>query len=304
MDHRWPRAAILILIAATGPTLPLREAQWTAADKRVEAMTTRPVECLTLPQGSAALSQVTIGRAAFRTPTLLGGQAARAGLSCASCHVNGRGNPNFVFPGLSGAAGTADVTSSIMSKKRGDGLLNPKPIPDLVSDIAKVSRDPASPVLRAFIRGLVVEEFDGPEPSAATLDGLAAYVRALSPAACSTTDVVPVTLQTELNLVADATEAAVKVWAGEDEKTARFLIASARAALGRIDERYAGADLVKERKSIERLDTGLSAIQASIDDGSNRVDRQITAWQSKFAREAVRLKASEPRSLFARQRVS
>jgi hypothetical protein len=304
MDHRWPRAAVLILIAATGPALPLREAEWTVADKRAEALTRRPVECVTQPQGSAALTKTVIGRAAFHTPTLLGGQAARVGMSCASCHVNGRGNPHFVFPGLSGAPGTADVTSSIMSKKRGDGMLNPKPIPDLVVDPAKVSRDPASPALRDFIRGLVVDEFDGPEPTAATLEGLTAYVRALSPAACKATDVVPVTLQAELSLAMDASEAALNVWTNEDSETARFLIAAARASLGRIHERYAGADLTRERKAIERLDKSLGAIQSSIDRGSNSVDRKISAWQMMLARESVGLKSSVARSLFAAQRVS
>ncbi|MGF7473737.1 hypothetical protein WFJ45_23635, partial [Salmonella enterica subsp. enterica serovar Minnesota] len=70
-----------------------------------------------------------IGRAAFNSPLLLGGQAARAGLSCASCHRNGRGNPDFHFPGISGAPGTADVTASLLSSHRGDGQFNPKPIP-------------------------------------------------------------------------------------------------------------------------------------------------------------------------------
>src|SRR5687768_90851 len=71
-----------------------------------------------------------------------------------------RGNPDFLFPGLSGAVGTADVTSSIMSSHRGDGTINPKPIPDLAGPPAEriVSRAAESRALESFIRGLIVEE--------------------------------------------------------------------------------------------------------------------------------------------------
>ena len=73
-----------------------------------------------------------------------------------------------------------------MSSHRGDGIFNPKPIPDLAGDPAKlkISRDPRKTDLRTFIHGLITQEFDGPEPPPAVLDGLAAYVRSLSPDAC------------------------------------------------------------------------------------------------------------------------
>ena len=45
----------------------------------------------------------------FRTPELLGGQAARVGLSCDACHINGRNNPTFYIDGVSGLPGTVDV---------------------------------------------------------------------------------------------------------------------------------------------------------------------------------------------------
>ena len=53
-----------------------------------------------------------------------------------------------------------------MSTKRGDGAFNPKAIPDLAGDPAKlkISRDPAKQDLQTFIHGLIVDEFDGPEP--------------------------------------------------------------------------------------------------------------------------------------------
>ncbi len=311
MDRRRPLAPFLslrpvfaalvgvTLVAAAGPSLSIKEAQWTMPDKRVLALTTQPKECLILPAGSANLSRILVGRAAFKTPLLLGGQAARAGLSCASCHRQGRGNPDFVFPGLSGPPGTADVTSSIMSSKRGDGVANPKPIPDLAMDPAKIARDPVSPDLRNFIRGLVVDEFDGAEPPAAVLDGLTAYVRAISPAACGTGASEPVTLRAGVGDVIDPTEAALRLWQADDEPSARLMIAAARAALGRIHERFGGPALERQRKQIMVLDAGLRAIQAGMERQSSGVYRKIIKWQNHFAKTVPALLAAESQSLYA-----
>jgi hypothetical protein len=121
--------ALLLGAAADGPGVPIREARWLAPGAVYQGLTREPSECFARPTDPAERRRAEIGRAAFRTPLLLGGQAARAGLSCASCHRNGRGNPDFLFPGLSGPPGTADITASLMSSHRGDGRFNPKPIP-------------------------------------------------------------------------------------------------------------------------------------------------------------------------------
>ena len=97
-------------------------------------------------------------------------------MSCATCHPSGRGNPAFLLPELSDKPGTADVTSSLMSSHRGNGVFDPKPIPDLTVP-GKVSRDPASPALATFVHGLITEEFDGNEPPPVAFEGLLAYLR-------------------------------------------------------------------------------------------------------------------------------
>ena len=85
---------------------------------------------------------------------------------------------------MSGAPGTADVTASIMSEQRGDGIFNPKPIPDLGGDPAKLKvKGDARRAARLHPRP-DLEEFDGPEPQPAALDSIVAYVRALGPSAC------------------------------------------------------------------------------------------------------------------------
>ena len=178
--------------------LPIRAARWIApgADK-VKLLSEKPSECLGTPAARELGYQVEVGRAAFNTPLLLGGQASRAGLECESCHRGGRTNRQFFFPHVSGRPGTADVTTSVFSSHRGDGIDNPKPIPDLSGPrkLLKVSRDPGKPDLRNFIHGLVTEEFDGAEPPPAVLDGLAAYVRSLAPEACPPGPTTPIRME-------------------------------------------------------------------------------------------------------------
>ncbi|MDB5452117.1 MAG: hypothetical protein JWO33_695, partial [Caulobacteraceae bacterium] len=194
MDRRRTGAAVLglatavaLAAVAAGSGPPLRAMRWTATGgDPIPDMTEAPTECLRPASSTADALRVEVGRAAFRTPVLLGGQAARAGLTCEGCHRSGRNNPAFHFPGVSGAPGTADVTSSLFSSHRGDNLDNPKPIPDLSGPKRglRIDQSPARPDLELFIHGLVHEEFDGPEPPAEVLAGLAAYVRALDPKAC------------------------------------------------------------------------------------------------------------------------
>ena len=256
MDRRRQTALLLtgvalavagIALASVAPQSPLRAARWLPAERQAHALAYEPGECL-LPAADPKMSQgtmaqrIAIGRAAFRTPLLLGGQAARAGLSCNSCHRNGRNNPDFQFPGLSGAPGTADVTSSLMSSHRGDGIDNPIAIPDLSGPVKnlKVSRDPADHKLETFIHGLVVEEFDGPEPGAMTLDGLAQYVRALSPRGCPVLPEQPIRVAEYVSDARAAVQATQFALDANDRVTARLMLASAqRSALGMIDERYA-----------------------------------------------------------------
>jgi hypothetical protein len=100
---------LLLIGAATPADLPLRDARWLAAPDLAADLTHQPAECRSPSLDAGLRRSEEIGRIAFRAPLLLGGQAARAGLSCATCHRNGRTNPHFHFPGLSGDAGTADV---------------------------------------------------------------------------------------------------------------------------------------------------------------------------------------------------
>jgi hypothetical protein len=219
---------------------------------------------------------------------LLGGQAARVGMSCATCHRNGRANPAFLFPGLSGAPGTADVTSSLMSSHRGDHQVNPKPIPDLGGPRAalKVPRDPRDPALERFIRGLVTQEFDGPEPAPDVLAGLAAYVRALRPEGCGRGD-RPIRLGERLG----EAEAAVALARGSEGETRRLLLAAARSTLGAIDERFRLPGLERDRDALRAADGDLAAIRQGKAD--------ISLWDRNWPARRRALLGDENRSLFS-----
>ncbi|WP_309661048.1 hypothetical protein [Sphingomonas sp.] len=300
MDRRQARAhfliaaalPLLLTAAADVPNLPIREARWLAPGQLFDGLTRQPAECFTPPKLPSDRASAAIGRAAFRAPLLLGGQAARVGLSCASCHRNGRGNMDFAFPSLSGHPGTADVTSSLMSKKRGDGAFNPKAIPDLAGANLKISRDPAKPDLKTFIHGLVVDEFDGEEPPPAVLDGLTAYVRALSPAACRGPATVAIRIDGMLNDADAAMRSAEYSWRAGDVATARVLVGAARSTLGSIDERFQLPGLDRGRAILHAADVQLRAIQQAPSKVAYR------KWHRDWPHRKVELRKQEARSLF------
>ncbi|WP_293405112.1 hypothetical protein [Phenylobacterium sp.] len=300
MDRRRRRSGALALAAclgvgaaalAEGP-LPLRAVGWTNPKADVAAvLTTEPTECYAPTDALRAPAE--IGRAAFRTPVLLGGQAARAGLSCESCHRGGRGNPEFLFPGVSGAPGTADVTSSLFSSHRGNGRDDPVPIPDLSGERARLKVAPQS--LEAFIHGLVVEEFDGREPAPAVLTGLADYVRSLQPQACPPSATRPVSVSGLLDDVDRATAAAVSA---PDEATRLLMIAGARARLGLIDERFAGPAFAAERHALRAADAELAAIAGAVRSRRPEARQRLAAWRERLSPLGLQLGRREGQSLF------
>ncbi len=308
MDRARPRSGLLIaaaglILAAAAPanTPRLRAMHWLAPGvDAARILTHEPSECLIVPQEPETAYRIEIGRAAFRTPLILGGQAARTGISCASCHRNGRTNRDFDFPGVSGAPGTADVTSSVFSAHRGDDIDDPRPIPDLggLKSRLKVSQDAASPALRTFIGGLVTEEFDGPAPPSAVLDGLVAYVRALSPRDCDLTATPPIRVAGAIADVRRAIRAARSALARGDAATAVVMIQSARSRLGDIAERYAGPDLAPAQSAIRLAAGDLTADLQAVRQGAADADRRLATWQARSEVWATAVKRDEHQSLY------
>jgi hypothetical protein len=245
----------------------IKALRWMApgADK-IRALTTRPAACERLngpfepaPDGPLSVTRRDIGRLAFESPALLGGAAARMGLSCSSCHLNGRDNPDFFVKGVSGAPGTADVTSSLFSKVRGDGTFNPAPIPDLAARDGKQIRDRKSAAFREKVHGLVVEEFDGQEPPPYLFEALLDYLDSLDISECSNpAERRPVTASVDIGAASLALNAAVDLLQQQKVEDALMMTRIARHALELAHERYIASD---QRPIRERLIAASRAIQ-------------------------------------------
>jgi cytochrome c peroxidase len=121
---------------------------------------------------------VNLGEVLFSSPAALGGLARKAGISCATCHVNGAANARLYIPGLSSQPGTFDTTGPLFNPKADNGVLDPVRVPSLrgARQLAPYGADGRTASLRDFVRNVVVGEFSGPEPSPETLDALAAYI--------------------------------------------------------------------------------------------------------------------------------
>ncbi len=197
-----------------------------AADPIVH-LTTRPATCLSEPEDPA----VRRGALLFGSPVLLGGQAAKAGLSCDACHRNGRGNPDFIFTGISGRPGTADVTHGLFSNIRADQVFNPVNIPDLAADSGRASVDrELDGVLEAFLTAQIVEEFSGSVPTPRVVSDLAAYIRSLDDRACAADMSETQSWQTEVSHL--------RAGLNEDVAASGAYIGAMRAALGRLHDRF------------------------------------------------------------------
>lgn len=309
MDRARRRPARLIALAALGAIAaapppaapPLRAMRWLAPGADAARVLTRaPTECLG-PAASAADAQaIALGRAAFRTPLLLGGQGGRAGLSCESCHRSGRGNPDFDFPGVSGAPGTADVTTAILSSHEAAAVHGPRPIPDLSGpkSALKIPQDRGSRALEAAIDRIITREFDGPEPPPAVLSGLADYVRALSPVACPAAREAPMTAEADLADARLAVEAGARALGGGDAAAAAVALEAARSILGDVDERYASPSLAPLRLQLQAASRALGDAAAEIRRGEPRAAGELTIWLAREPAWAAAVAAWASLSLY------
>jgi hypothetical protein len=277
---------------AASPALVLQSFWWTDSGAEVAAATTQPSSCLSFDQREADLLKA--GLAIFNTPSLLGGQAAKAGLSCNSCHDNGRNNPHFRVEGLSSESGTADVTSSFFSILRSNKAYDPVEIPDL-ANLGKVSRAPDDPALERLIRTLIVEEFAGKEPSDTTLKALATYVRAIRK--CDGNPSQERRLKDQLHLIDAAIDGALAMHQNDDDEAAKLLVRGARHQLGLIDERYSASGFGIERQLL--LDASRRLQDAADTQSGTGFSASLKSWHADFKSGlAQRLATKEHQSLY------
>ncbi len=309
MDRQRKSLLIAIVAALCGAAVAqaadkpvIRALSWIAPGQAYGALSAEPAGELKLSHIVADKDQnIAIGRALFETPTLLGGQAAKAGLSCGSCHTNGRDNPHFQFPGVSGTPGTADVTHSFFSSNRGDGTFNPVKIPDLAKP-GKISRAPDQQELEKFVRALIVEEFDGEDPGDFTLFALSSYIRALCDN-CGKT-MRPVTVSRQLDRVQQVLMLLEPGKGVLSVEVQHLLVASARHQLGLIHERYVAPDLSRQRKALKNLSFELMQLQQSLAKKPGEYQPQLSEVREGFVTLRKDLVRLESRSLYNPERLA
>jgi hypothetical protein len=309
-------AAAGVLLAAACASAPdtgnapnasdIRALLWIASGAdRVKALTERPAPCVRIPHeapgivdasGVALMKQQDVGRLAFDSPALIGGAAGRMGLSCSSCHLNGRGNPDFFIEGMSREPGTADVTSSLLSKVRGNGVFDPVVIPDLAARDGRQIRHRTGEAFRTKVHGLVVEEFDGQEPPPAVWQGLLLYLDALTLEGCDPTAREPVLAGFDQRDAMAALSYA-QSFADEGEQDDALLMARiARTILERMHERFVAIDQSDVRDALVEASRQIAAWADQVrSGGAGRAPREtLDRALSLVEREA-------PRSLYERE---
>ncbi len=219
--------------------------RWAAPDVNLtQLLSTEPNECLKPVIQSDDLQNIALGRMAFRSPFLLGGQASRRGLTCQACHSQGARNEHFFVIGLSKTAGTADISSFHFSSELGDEVFNPTPIPSLSDDIRNVDYDPAKPDLENLITQLITKEFTGENPSPEIKSALIQYLRQLDDSYCSNTVLTGADLLAYKIKIIDQTFEALEQ-NSFTPATQNFLAAALRAELGRLNSRFPKTDSVR-----------------------------------------------------------
>jgi cytochrome c peroxidase len=122
---------------------------------------------------------INLGNLAFSAPSILGGVARQAGVSCETCHVNGAGNARLFMPKMSTRPGNFDTTGPLFNPKADNFVLDPVTIPSLrgARYLAPYGHDGRMASLRDFVHNVIVNEFAGPEPSPVILDAIVAYIQ-------------------------------------------------------------------------------------------------------------------------------
>lgn len=248
----WTILVVLVLAASPAKSeLPvLSELKWIHSEvDAVAALTSQPPECFAEPATRDLARRARLGRVAFRSPFLLGGVAARVGMSCDTCHRNGHDNPDFFVAGVSGGPGTADVTGAVFSRRRDDGKPNPVRIPSLLdaSSAPPFGTVLPAPDLRSFIHTAVVDEFQGEPPLEAVVEGLILYLQALQASACPERSREARTFEASASDLLQTFDVLIESRRESEGRVARFVVLSLRAELERVYRRFPPDVFVRER---------------------------------------------------------
>ena len=275
--------------SAEDSPLPIDDLKWLDHEADLVAELTRlPAECVEHESDPTRVILLELGRIAFRSPMLLGGLAARSGMSCDTCH-----------PNVSGATGTADVTAGIFSQSRDDGEFNPVPIPSLVDVGSKSSFGRMAPKddLDDFLHAVIVDEFQGQVPSPNVKKGLLVYLNALRSSACPTPAAYEkIDLERAIRNVESSLD--VLEWAldVEDTASAVFVLIALKSALGRIYQRFPAEE--SEREELVEVSRSLSQLRSTLANRPGDARRAATQARVELARVLHALRESSTRSYY------
>ena len=278
----------LVISTASAEPPDIADSKWIHGDADlIAALTEIRSECRTATSDADRMHAIRLGRVAFRSPVLLGGLAARVGMSCNSCHPNGHANDAFFVVGVSGKPGTADVTGSVFSKVRDDQIFNPVPIPSLLDSSARSSFGSVAPVadLPTFLNAAIVDEFQGQPPTATIADALLAYVTSLQSSSCNAPAIIPVSLESDAQGLRETLGLILASLDRDDPSAAKFVLASLRAALGRVYRRF--PESIEAREELIGLSLSLADVRLRLDD-----EKEERAARAMLASIQERMEAS------------
>ncbi len=246
-------------MAANEDRMP-RELNWAPINvDKSEFLNQTKAECINPEAELEGLQGIKLGRLAFQSPRLLGGQASRMGLNCASCHPAGRSNRDFFIEQISSAPGDADVSHGFLSSKGGNGDFNPVAIPDLANRAGMKIKDRRSDEFRTRLTQLIEIEFDGRPPPDAVFESVRYYLENTSTIFCANPEALKtIDLDLDWQELLDGVAIAEQAVKANDQDTLKFSIDASRANLERIYRRY-GAE------PVEALDALLIELSRSLE---------------------------------------
>lgn len=295
--NTWLKCALLFIAAficefsVAQNKLILHEVAWLSPKSNlVDALSKQPAECLN-PTAPAIAS---IGRIAFESPALLGGQAAKMELSCSGCHRAGRGNPDFFITPISTQPGTADITHSFFSSHGGDNKVSAVPIPDLAYQDQVSIKDRQSIEFRDKLSQLIEIEFDGQPAPKIILDGLQVYLANIDIIFCQTESNQTISLDQDWQRLMESVNA---LTIHTDHATNVFLIRAARKRLERIYLRFKTINNHKTEGQIIKLSRKLERLSLRNIDVKTQ-QKKLPQWMQTATLLHTKLKNSQDRSLY------
>jgi hypothetical protein len=292
------RAILLALLIAAPAQAQLRESQWLPRGSSIAGdLLERPREAL--EGGAQQTFYVELGRLAFRSFDILGGNARRAGLSCNACHPNGHANARFFIPGLSDQPGRIDVTNALWNHRNEDGVFNPLPIPSLrgVGSKMRFGHAQHGNSLRDLVGTVLVVEFAGDEPSPIMLDALVAYLRKLP--VLSDAAMEPVTLDGDIADLRRYLRVLNTALLDEDAALAEQVVRMVRGQIGFVAERF---DVNEHRRAFAVLDSWDVALREidglAVKGDFPRARRALASLTARMTETPPDLRAALPSSLY------